>query len=182
MSVKLVRKALKNAVKSPSEKSIKVFRKNLYEAFFDKVYLLSRYYSKESCDDLTAEIFIKLFKISIDVLIEKEEYLTYFILKVAKNYLLNYVSKQKKNRTESMESNIEIIELNNYSKNLYDQDTPDINNAISKLNDSDRKIVTFVLEGYSYKEISIQLNTSENAIKKKMERIRNKLRKLLSDK
>jgi len=143
-------------------------------------------HSKQDAEDLTQEIFIKVFQ-SLGSFMEKSEFSTW-LYRITINMSLNYVNRKKIERffnltNEKLQSLIEKQDetvnpeqemINNESDNL-------IRKAIDKL--SEKQKTAFVLSKYenlTQREIADIMQTSEGAVEQHLLRAKINLQKKLS--
>jgi len=144
---------------------------------FEKLYTLTYKYvfkiaysitlSKESAEDVVQNTYLKLFKVR-KKLKEGNSILGYL-----KRIAINYAIKAKDSHMEGP--------LKNYRN--FDEDKKEvILEALNMLNPKDRSILSlFYLDNMSTKEISFMLNESEESIRTRLHRARNKLKEVIEN-
>jgi RNA polymerase sigma-70 factor (ECF subfamily) len=158
----------------------------LVESFSKKVYNLALNFAgnKDDAADMTQEIFLKIYN-NIDKF-EEERNFSSWIMKLSKNYCIDYWRKTKNSR-----QNIELDE-NLYTNSVHDQAlTPedsliqknDITYLRQKLQqlppDLRSLIIMRDIQDYSYQEISESLDIPLGTTKSRINRARLKLAQLI---
>ncbi|MGB3346318.1 MAG: RNA polymerase sigma factor [Candidatus Humimicrobiia bacterium] len=146
------------------QKSIKVFA----YAFFRNI---------DVADDVSQEIFIKVFK-KLKKLRDVSNFKKW-LFKIARNTCINYYRKSKKHK-DLLEFN-ESISIHNENKEDKFILKEDIKNSFLKLSSVERKAIILVsLIGFSYKETSEILNCPIGTVASRVYRANKKLIKNLS--
>lgn len=148
---------------------------HLYSAYQDKIFRLCYGYAKnqELASDLTQDCFIKIWENLGSF--RNEASVSTWIYRIAVNNCLLYLRKNKSGviAFEQIEPDISHHEDEN-------QDTEEsiekLYRAIQKLGETDRAIISMVLEDMSYKEIGEVMGISENSIGVKVHRIKKTLK------
>ena len=60
-------------------------------------------------------------------------------------------------------------------------DIDELNEYIALLDDGERQVVQWVMEGYNYREIADRLGITPSAVTRRMQRIRERLRTMYKD-
>jgi len=150
----------------------------LYNKYKDKVYkncyVVSS--SKDEALDLFQEIWLKIY-LGIKN-IKKPDYFPVWINKVIRNTIINYYKKQK---TKPI-----LLEEGEEVDNIYyqeeDRNKEKINNILKACSPTERYLLYLrYYEGLSIKEIANFYNTSEGAIKMRINRILRKLKGKIID-
>ena len=136
---------------------------------------ISRVYTsnKYEREDLEQEIVYQLWK-SIDTFSGKSK-LTTWVYRVA----LNTALKHKKSISNTVQTRITDYKIKPVQEEQTDDKLQELYDAIQKLNDIERRIVTLYLSNMSYKSIGQATGFTETNIGTKMNRIRKKLKRLL---
>lgn len=92
--------------------------------------------------------------------------------KTRRHYHSNFKKEKEAPHPTHIEKN-DPVEENEQVKKLY--------TAIAKLNDSEKAIITMCLEGFTYAEIAYVTNITENYVGVKINRIKDKLSKLIKN-
>ncbi|WP_394749712.1 RNA polymerase sigma factor [Spongiimicrobium salis] len=102
-----------------------------------------------------------------------------WVYRVALNVCLTLV-KKKKPKVMYSDKNLPQLEASEDQNTFSDSDLNQLYEAIKKLSEIDRAIITLYLEEKSYKEIAIIIGTSPNNIGVRVSRIKDRLKKLLT--
>ena len=145
----------------------------LFKKYHNDVYRLAYGYTLnfQDAEDIMQQTFIKLYK-NINKLKQDEEYTKKWLFKVASNQskdLLKSFWKKKKTNCE----NFDVIFSN--KQNL---EKEDLIQALSKIDKKYR--IPFYLhyyEGYNAKEIAKIMKLSESAVKSRLTRVKDKIKK-----
>lgn len=136
-----------------------------------KIYWLIRkmVLDHDDADDITQEVFIKLYK-SIDKFRGESQFYTY-IYKIAVNLSLNHLNKNKRNYTRKVNIDSEAYKMKSEDKGSdehYDEKsrTKILEDAISTLPDQQRAVFNLrFYDNLSYDEIARILNKSTGGMK-----------------
>jgi RNA polymerase sigma factor (sigma-70 family) len=136
-----------------------------------KIYWVVRKFvlNHDDADDITQEVFIKLYKSLSNF--RGESALFTYIYKIAVNYSLNHIKKNKvlSNIQKDIDSEAFKIKSDNpNSDEMYDKNVNAkiLQNAIQKLPEQQRAVFTLrFYESLSYEEIANILNTSVGGLK-----------------
>lgn len=143
----------------------------LVERYSDKVfsYFIKFLGDRDEALNLTNEVFFKAFK-GIKNFNEDKDFFPWLI-KIARNEGINFM---RKNRS------YEELEIDNFAEENYFERDMILEDALKKLNESDREIILlFYQQDLSYEEIANILNISIENVKVRIFRAKEKLRKLL---
>lgn len=152
------------------------YQKALYERYAPTMLgVCFRYFSDiDKANDVLQDVFIKVFE-NISKFRE-EGSLEGWIRRITVHTSINEIKKRKREMVELDESQLEAQD-----PNLHDEDTEYIINLVSELPDNYREIFNLVaIEGYSFKETSELLETSEGNVRVRYHRARKKLQELLN--
>jgi RNA polymerase sigma factor (sigma-70 family) len=171
---------LNEAIKTDSLQKKKEFHSELYEVFHFRIISMAYYYFPDNqilLEDIVHDIFLKLFSKRLEFFEPKMEFLDAYVLKMAKNHCIN-VWKARKNKHVSLNENAvvglsDIFVYEGDSDNYYNIDLIE---SIKHLPQKLRIVITYVLNGYKYSEISEILEISESAIKKRVQRAKQKIK------
>lgn len=140
----------------------------------------ARLYNEADVEDAIQETIIHAFK-SIKNLKNSKFFKTWLIKILINN--CNIIYKEKKcNTTLDYQDNI-INKHNNIDNNLeFIENVIDFNNMMKVLNYNERIAITlYYTQGYTNKQIGNILNVSENTVKTRISRAKNKIRKLYKE-
>ncbi|MFU8862022.1 MAG: RNA polymerase sigma factor [Cyclonatronaceae bacterium] len=147
----------------------------------DRIYRICRSYltSKSDIPDLYQEILLEIWK-SIDRFRHEAAWSTY-IYRIALNTAIKFTKKAEKNREQALPV-IEIEDNSQKSEDLEKEQTLHVmHSCIQMLSDSDKLLITLVLEDLSYKEIAEILDCSTNLIGVRIKRVKGRLLKLMEN-
>jgi RNA polymerase sigma-70 factor, ECF subfamily len=155
----------------------------LYERYVDQVYrhVFYRVGNKADTEDITEEVFVRAWKAIDRFKIKGVPFYTW-LLKIARNLVIDHYRKQKKHLPlEDVEYAVDggdgpeaIVESSHERHRLRE--------AIKKLKGERRKVILMrFIEGCSYAEIASELKKSEGAVRVIQCRALNDLRTLLTD-
>jgi RNA polymerase sigma-70 factor, ECF subfamily len=147
---------------------------SLYTKYYDDVqqYFARRVGTGQEAHDLAQEAFVRAFSHIHRFEMRNASYKTY-MLRIAHNLLVNYYRQQKP--TQSIDECV-----GDYQKNTFTfQD--EVTRALKCLTRIETVIVTMkYLEGYRVKEIAVELQKTDNAVKLHLSRARKKMRAFLA--
>jgi len=140
-----------------------------------KKILFSLTKSEELCDDIIQDVFAKILKNPSMIL--EVTYMKSWLVKAAKNTLLNYY-KKKKPALLKEDHSIENLLINNVSAEDEMLLNKQLQSVLSNLSSLDKTILLAkVYYGYSYEEISDLLDIPVPTLKSKVFRLRKQLAK-----
>lgn len=181
----MIERELIEKLKLKDEKAFKVFI-DLYKSMIINIcYKFLR--NKYDAEDLSQEVFIEIFY-SIKHF-KNQSKLSTWIYRIAVNKCLDFQKKQK--RRKRFGSVLSIFGLDNLEKALQDNHNPhkilvqserqnQLLKAINKLTDNQKAALTLAkIDGLSYSEIALILNTTTTAIESLIQRAKNNLKKYL---
>jgi len=165
--------------------------KTIYKRYYLQVhrsYVSKLRYNVELADDITEDLFIKVFE-NIDKY-KPEFTFNSWISKLSKNFLIDYVRK-KKLETVSYNSNVnnedmefQFVDSNALSGEqilIEEEKKTALNKALMQLDKRSREALSlYYMYGKSYKEIEKELNCSESTIKIAIYRAKQKLKTILT--
>ncbi len=134
--------------------------------------------SEEEALDLVQETLTKAFE-SFDTLREPSAF-QFFLIGIARNC---YRKQQRRSKFFGKPTEVKAVNVEVAPDSVEMQhDIQLIRECISRLNAEQREVILlFHILGFSIKEIAVNLNITEAAVKNRLARGREKLRKLLSD-
>jgi RNA polymerase sigma-70 factor (ECF subfamily) len=157
----------------------------IYEAYHKKVlnFVVKRVSLKETAEDLTSEIFEKIYK-SIDDFQWQGITISAWIFRIARNRIIDYYRKNSKRKNDAS--------IDDYSNTIVSsmKDSEDmmieseeytaLYNSIREFNESDQYLIYYkFFEQLSNSDIAKLLNLSETNVGTKLHRIRKKLVKFI---
>lgn len=146
-----------------------------YEAEKDRIFRLCLGFSgnQEDAKDLFQEVIIKIWK-NLDGFEQRSSRQTW-IYRITTNTALQWIEKRKRNK------NVKSIAHNILYQESEKSAPPDklvkLRRAISRLPETDRILITLLLEGCTYKEISEVTGMKVNHVGVRLNRIRNRIKK-----
>ncbi|MDR1148468.1 MAG: sigma-70 family RNA polymerase sigma factor [Spirochaetaceae bacterium] len=157
----------------------------MYEVYYEKVYnyLFFRLFSKEAAEDLSSEIFLKVFDKRMDYDPGTSKFSTW-IFAIAKNCLTDHF---KKNRRYERLVLTEFEALVSHEPDICETVSDSIEQeyalkALGKLEERDRAVVYLkYFEGFTYGEIALNMGISEKNAGVILTRAMKKLKKLLGN-
>lgn len=135
-------------------------------------------YDKELAEDLTQEIFLKVWRQRESFDSTKATLRTWAYI-IARRTLIDHFRKDKKKKySVNIEDHPEISSKENLSKRLGDE--IDVVNALKTLTSAEQDLIHLKYEqGFKIREIAQILNKTESAVKTSLHRVIKKLRKEL---
>ena len=146
----------------------------------DKIYRICCFYIQDNEDrkDLYQEILTNIWR-GLDRF-EGRSKISTWIYRIAVNTSMGYFKKQNR---ESNRNEIRVQEIKQditYTSNENEQETINrLHQAIANLNKMEKAIVSLMMEEVSQKEIAHILGFTENNIRVKIHRIKNRLKSIL---
>ena len=169
---------LLNEKKNKKEKKENI--KDVFELFYNKYYSLvfkiafSVLKNNENSEDVTQDVFTKIYKLSPEKFPEKNE--ISWLYTVIKNEAISCLRKQK--NTENIDDFYKISEENEDIENIIDKDK--YNRIINNLNTKQKEIVSLkILGDLSFKEISKLLSIPTGTVQWHYYKAINRLKKVL---
>ncbi|MEM6966509.1 MAG: sigma-70 family RNA polymerase sigma factor [Bacteroidota bacterium] len=163
-------------------KEKQTFFESVYHTNKDKIYRLCLGFTGNVVDaeDLLQEVLLKVWN-HLDRFQGKSKVETW-IYRVATNTALLYVNRKKRSRTKFRETPPEQLNFKRADHDsTIDLQINQLYQAISKLKDMDRIIISLVLEDKSYKAIAEITGLQVNHIGVKINRIKKELKKILEN-
>jgi RNA polymerase sigma-70 factor (ECF subfamily) len=157
--------------------TVEWFNKNVFDTYYKKVfnYILSRTgYNNEIAEDLTQEIFIKIWK-NMYKYNPKKANLQTWVFKVTRNHLIDYFRKKKINKKlVQIESQ---VSYDNFQRDTeIDEDMRIVRHGIEELPNNYKDVLIFrYIEEMEIMEIAKIMGKSYTATKMLLSRARKKL-------
>ncbi|MEX0661666.1 MAG: RNA polymerase sigma factor [Balneolaceae bacterium] len=135
--------------------------------------------NREDVADLFQEILSEIWK-SIDRFRHGSTWSTY-IYRITVNNAIKFKTKAAKNREISKESGLSEIPYNDEMEEVQQKESRlnQMHRCIQMLKDSDRLLISLVLEDLSYKEIAEILDSNANLVGVRINRIKKRIIKLM---
>ncbi len=151
----------------------------IYEIFFHKIYkfIYYRVSHKETAEDLTEEVFIKIFdKISAT---KNPDSLEAWIYQIARNKVIDHYRSQKSSVNLEDVADLPDLENNIVDTLQLTQESQQIKKLLKELNKDEQKILSLkFFEDLDNPVIAALLNKSEAAVRVAQHRALSKLKKL----
>ena len=161
---------------------MKLDNKSIFEEFYSKYKKLvygiafSILKNKEDSEDITQIVFSKIYSLNTEKLPTKNY--ASWLYSLTKNETISYL--RKKNNNINLDNIYDIKDYNNDIDNVIDE--IEFNRLISKLNDTEKQIVTLKIIGdFSFDEIGKFLNLPSGTVKWKYYKSINSLKVLLGN-
>lgn len=158
----------------------RIYKENK-DYIYNYLYGLTR--DKDVAEDLLSEVFLKVilkYK-SFNKLSSERTW----IYSIARYTFYEYIRKKNKNNDLSvlLENNmVNLFEIRNIEEKLVEKELIDkIKSAINNLNEKEKDVCNLRIKGYSYTEISKELNITENSSRVLFFRGKEKIRKILKE-
>lgn len=149
----------------------------IYERYVNKVYrkCYSFVYNQEKAQDLTHDIFLKLI-VKIGSFKETSKFSTW-LYSITYNYCMDQIRTGKKRTEVGLHDNLDISDDND--SELMDFQSNEINRSLKQLASDERAILQMKYqEDFSIKEIADTLRITESAVKMRLMRSKEKLKKI----
>jgi len=172
---------LRDTVNSDTAHSREQFFAACYQTLFVKVYAIAKYITPHDAEDVTADIFKKIFELDLPALLKHQDYLEKYLIAIARNYCLTF-SKQKLSRGhyrgfEDIDASIFSVDpLGRVDASL------DFTEALKRVTPKQRNAIKLMLEGYRYNEIAVTMGITEGAVKNLVYRGKNVIKKFYQEK
>ena len=136
-------------------------------------------YDQSHIDDLYQEILLQVWK-SLDSY-KGNANISTWIYRIAVNTAITYNTQHKKTRLNELPEHAEIADEPQTAAKEKESLLTHLTNAINRLEEHDRIIISLVLEGLSYKEIAEITGGNTNNIGVRIARIKTRLLKLMEN-
>ena len=149
----------------------------IYERYVNKVYrkCYSFVYNQEKAEDFTHDIFLKLI-LKIGTFKETSKFSTW-LYSITYNYCMDQIRAGRKRNETGMQENIDLMDEEEGSE--LDFQAVEINRSMEQMAADERAILQMKYqEDFSIKEIAETLKISESAVKMRLMRSKEKLRKI----
>ena len=150
----------------------------IYERYANKVYrkCYSFVYSQEKAEDLTHDIFLKLV-VKIGSYKESSKFSTW-LYSITYNYCMDQIRVNKKKTEVALQDNYDLSDEDDDSE-LMDFHGTELNKSMKQLPSEERMLLQMKYqEDFSIKEIADTLKISESAVKMRLMRSKEKLKRL----
>lgn len=153
------------------------FFEELYERYANKVYrkCYSFVYNQERAEDFTHDIFLKLI-VKIGTFKETAKFSTW-LYSITYNYCMDQIRVNKKQNETQLDDNFEVEEVD--LSYIDEMQSEGLKKSLEKIPSDEKALLLMKYQDdFSIKEISDALNISESAVKMRLMRSKDKLRKL----
>ena len=131
---------------------------------------------RDKANDLAQEVFINIWN-ALESFRSESSFKTW-IYRITVNTCLQQIRKENKN----VRVPIENIQVGAEEKNDHDEETySSLYQAIGQLSEVDRLVIMMMLEDLEYSDISKMVGVTENNLRVKIHRIKERLKKLMQD-
>ena len=151
--------------------------KDIYSNYSKKVHRLCLGYTGDTmqADDLLQEVFIKVWE-NLEKFRGESQVSTWIYRITVNTCLLHIRSNKKQTKVDFDKTNLKISDDTNEKENQIQL----LYKCISKLNETDRLIITLLLEEVPYEEIAAVTSISEGNLRVKIHRIKQQLSTIYS--
>ncbi len=153
---------LKTALSSKMSKDAAQFSSTCYEELSEKIYKIAYGYFSTEAEDITQDIFLKIFQLNIEKLEPHINYIDRYLLKIAKYHCITIYKGKKRRPQMSGDENSILVEASSNTK--VDQEI-DFLKCIHSIPKRQGIAISKKLEGYNVKEIAESMGVSEGAAK-----------------
>lgn len=158
-----------------------IYFEELYDRYVDKVYrkCLSFVKNEAHAEDFTHDIFLRVV-LKIGSFKEHSKFSTW-LYSITYNYCMDQVRQSKKQAEIALDENFD-LEDDNYDLELADMQTQGLKKALQKIDADERAILLMKYQDdFSIKEISDTLKITESAVKMRLMRTKEKLKKIYKE-
>lgn len=158
-----------------------VYFEELYDRYVDKVYrkCLSFVKNDAQAEDFTHDIFLRLV-LKIGGFKEQAKFSTW-LYSITYNYCMDQMRLVKKQAETALDENFDLQDDDDDSE-LVEIQAQDLKKALQKIDPDERAILLMKYQDdFSIKEIAETFNISESAVKMRLMRTKEKLRKLYTE-
>ncbi len=158
-----------------------LYFEELYDRYVDKVYrkCLSFVKSEVQAEDFTHDIFLRLV-LKIGSFKEDARFSTW-LYSITYNYCMDQMRLIKKQSEVALEENFD-LEEEEEDNEFAEVQAQDLKKALQKLEPDERAMLLMKYQDdFSSKEIADTFNITESAVKMRLMRIKNKMRKIYSE-
>jgi len=155
-----------------------LYFEEIYERYANKVYrkCYSFVYNQAKAEDFTHDIFLKLI-VKIGTFKETSKFSTW-LYSITYNYCMDQIRVNKKNVEIALEGNHDIID-DNEDDDLMNMHEHQLGKSLEKIPSDEKALILMKYQDdFSIKEIADTLNITESAVKMRLLRSKEKLRKI----
>lgn len=150
----------------------------IYERYANKVYrkCYSFVYNQEKAEDLTHDIFLKLV-VKIGTYKESSKFSTW-LYSITYNYCMDQIRVNKRKTEVALQDNYDLSDEDDDSETM-DFHNTELNNSMKQMPSEERMLLQMKYqEDFSIKEIADTLKISESAVKMRLMRSKDKLKRI----
>ena len=158
-----------------------LYFEELYDRYVDKVYrkCLSFVKNEAQAEDFTHDIFLRLV-LKIGTFKEHAKFSTW-LYSITYNYCMDQIKIIKKQAETTLEENFD-LEQEYDNAELVEIQAQDLKKALQKIDPNERAMLLMKYQdNFSIKEIADTLNITESAVKMRLMRTKEKLRKIYTE-
>jgi RNA polymerase sigma factor (sigma-70 family) len=155
-----------------------IYFEELYERYANKVYrkCYSFVYNQGKAEDFTHDIFLKLI-VKIGTFKETSRFSTW-LYSITYNYCMDQIKVTKRNQEVALDGDYELYN-EDYDDDLVQMQGSQLNKSLEKIPSDEKALILMKYQDdFSIKEIANTLNITESAVKMRLLRSKDKLRKL----
>ncbi len=132
----------------------------------------------EQRKDLSQEILIQLWKSYSSF--RGDAKFSSWMYRVALNVALQHLRKKKRSDSYSISDDLHNLVASTSESEILEENIKQLHHAIKQLNDIEKAIIMLYLDGKKHEEIAEIVGITQNYVRVKMNRIKEKLRKTLT--
>ena len=158
-----------------------VYFEELYDRYVDKVYrkCLSFVKNEAQAEDFTHDIFLRVV-LKLGSFKEHAKFSTW-LYSITYNYCMDQVRQTKRQAEVALDENFDLAD-DGYDLELVEMQTRGLKKALQKIDPDERAILLMKYQDdFSIKEISETLKITESAVKMRLMRTKEKLRKIYAE-
>lgn len=155
-----------------------IYFEELYERYANKVYrkCYSFVYNQAKAEDFTHDIFLKLI-VKIGTFKETSKFSTW-LYSITYNYCMDQIRVTKKSQEVALDGDYELTDEDN-DEDLVQMQGSQLSKSLEKIPSDEKALILMKYQDdFSIKEIAYTLNITESAVKMRLLRSKEKLRKL----
>ncbi len=155
-----------------------LYFEEIYERYANKVYrkCYSFVYNQAKAEDFTHDIFLKLI-VKIGTFKESSKFSTW-LYSITYNFCMDQIRVNKKNVEVALDGNHDIMDEND-EDDLVNMHSDQLGKTLEKIPSDEKALILMKYQDdFSIKEIADTLNITESAVKMRLLRSKDKLRKL----
>lgn len=158
-----------------------VYFEEIYDRYVDKVYrkCLSFVKNEAQAEDFTHDIFLRVV-LKLGSFKEQAKFSTW-LYSITYNYCMDQVRQTKRQAEVALDENFDLAD-DGYDLELIEMQTQSLKKALQKINPDERAILLMKYQDdFSIKEIAETFKISESAVKMRLMRTKEKLKKIYTE-